>query len=216
MTAQRRMLDGDVDFTMMYLAHDAFARDLRRIAAACERGDPFTARTRAGWAMFTEQLHVHHRAEDASLWPSLRARRLQPDEELTLDAMELEHVQLDPQLEHIDAALAEHDADSLTASVQVLSLGLTAHMRHEENDALPLVDRYLGRRGWDEFARAIRKAQGGLRGGAVFLPWALDAATADMQRSVFALLPRPARVLYRRIWEPKYRRANWWDGTGEA
>lgn len=216
MTDQRRTLNSGVDFTFMYVTHDAFARDLRRIAVACERGDTFTPRTRAGWAMFAEQLHIHHTTEDASLWPRLRAQPLQPDEVMVLDAMEMEHVQIDPQLEHIESAFADCDADSLLAGVQVLSLGLAAHMRHEENDALPLVDRYLGTKGWNEVGRAFRKSQGGLRGATAYLPWVLDGASAEMQRRVFAQLPPPARVLYRRMWQPKYDRTNWWDGAGEA
>ena len=39
MTSEPTPLTGQVDFTMMYVAHDAFARDLHRMAAASERGD---------------------------------------------------------------------------------------------------------------------------------------------------------------------------------
>src|SRR5262249_9471716 len=152
-----KILNGSVDFTMMYVAHDALARDLRRIVTACERDESFTPHTHDGWAMFAKQLHIHHTTEDTSLWPRLRAQPLEPDEALILDAMEMEHAQLDPQLENVEHAFADRDANSLIATVQVLSLGLAAHMRHEENHALPLVDSYLGRQGWHEFGREIRK-----------------------------------------------------------
>lgn len=215
MTEERRAVQGTVDFTMMYVAHDAFARDLRRIAIDCERGRAFAGPAETGWAMFAKQLHVHHTAEDTSLWPRLRAQPLEPDQVLVLDAMEMEHAQLDPQLQHVANAFADRDASALLVSVQVLTLGLTAHMRHEEADALPLVDRYLGPVGWDEFGREIRRTQGGLRGGAAYLPWVLDGATADLQQRVLALLPPPARVLYRRVWAPKYRRTSWWEGGAD-
>jgi Hemerythrin HHE cation binding domain len=211
MTEERKILDGTVDFTMMYAAHDAFSRDLSRIADACLNGDAFTARTKAGWDMFAKQLHIHHTAEDTSLWPRLRAQPLQPNEVRVLDAMEMEHAELDPQLEDVEQAFTDRDAADFITAVQTLRIGLAAHMRHEENAALPLVERYLGPTGWDEFGRAIRKTQG-LRAGATYLPWVLDDASPAMQSKVLALLPPPVRVLYRRVWEPRYRRTGWWAG----
>ena len=86
-------------------------------------------------------------------------------------------------------------------------------MRREENEALPLIETYLGTSGWDSFGREIRKTQGGLRGGAEYLPWVLDGASPSMQANVLALLPPPARILYRRVWAPKYRRTAPWDGV---
>jgi hypothetical protein len=35
-----------------------------------------------------------------------------------------------------------------------------------------------------------------------YLPWVLNGASADMRTKVLGLLPPPARVLYRRVWEP--------------
>ena len=213
MTGERTPLNGKVDFTMMYVAHDAFTRDVHRMAVASERGLAWTPETQAGWAMFTKQLHVHHTTEDTSLWPQLRAQPLRPDEVAVLDQMETEHAQIDPELERVDRALAEHDAKRLVDSVHTLAAGLTAHMRHEENEALPLIDTHLGPSGWDAFGREIRKTQGGLRGGATYLPWVLDGASPSTQADVLALLPPPARILYRRVWTPKYQRAAHWRGV---
>lgn len=212
MTGARVPLGGTVDFSTMYVAHDAFSRDLRRLASACEGGRAFGTRTRAGWAMFTKQLHIHHTAEDLSLWPRLRAQPLGPDEVQVLDAMETEHAQIDPQLERVDAAFADCDAEAITAGIHALTDGLTAHMRHEEDNALPLVEARLGRAGWDAFGRDVRKTQG-LRGGVKYLPWALDGATDSMTDHVLGLLPAPARFVYRRVLAPRYRRGAWWDGT---
>jgi hypothetical protein len=214
MTEQRRAVNGSVDFTMMYVAHDAFTRDLGRVAAACARGAAFAERTRAGWSMFAKQLHVHHRVEDAALWPRLRAEPLRPDEVLVLDAMEMEHAEIDPLLERVENAFADCNAAELITGVQALREALGAHLRHEEDDALPLVESYLGPDGWADFGREIARTLGGLRGGAAYLPWVLDGAPAAMQRRVLAVLPAPARVLYRRIWAPRYRRTAWWDAAG--
>jgi hypothetical protein len=55
----------DVDVTMMYAAaHAAFTRDLRRLAAASERGTAATSAALGGWAMLTKQPKIHHTAED--------------------------------------------------------------------------------------------------------------------------------------------------------
>jgi hemerythrin-like domain-containing protein len=156
--------------------------------------------------MFTKQLHIHHTAEDTSLWPRLRAQAVRPHEVHILDAMEMEHAQIDPELERVDQALADHDAERVVAAVQALAVGLNVHMRHEENEALPLIETHLGPSGWDAFGREIRKTQGGIRGGATYLPWVLDGASPEMQAKVLALLPPPARILYRRVWAPKYSR----------
>jgi hypothetical protein len=53
----------------------------------------------------------------------------------------------------------------------------------------------------------VRKAAGGIRGGAEYLPWVLDDASAEMTAKVLGLLPPPARLLYRRVWQPRYARA---------
>jgi hemerythrin-like domain-containing protein len=207
---KRTPLAGYVDFTMMYVAHDAFARDLRRMTDSCQRGQALTPGTLAGWAMFTKQLHIHHTAEDISLWPKLRAAVAEPEEVAILDAMEAEHAQLDPQLERIDGLLAAQDEEGLVDGVRTLAEGLAAHMQHEETEALPLIESYLGSEGWAAFGRDIRKTQG-ISGGAEYLPWVLDEAPDRTKTKVLRLLPPPVRLLYRRIWEPQYRRNAAWD-----
>jgi pimeloyl-ACP methyl ester carboxylesterase len=137
---ERTPLNGEVDFTMMYIAHDAFARDLHGMTTASEHGQAFTPETLAGWAIFTHQLHVHHTAEDTSLWPRLRAKAVQPDEVAVLDAMEMEHAQIDPRLEYVEDALAANDAAWLADEVNALTTVLITHMRHEEDAALPLAE----------------------------------------------------------------------------
>lgn len=208
---ERNPLNGDVDFTMMYVAHDAFTRDLRRLASASEQGHAQTPEALAAWAMFTKQLHVHHTVEDTSLWPKLRAAVSAPDEVAVLDAMEMEHAEIDPHLEQVDDALTSNDPVSLIDSVHTLAAGLTAHMRHEEEEALPLIEKYLGSAGWAAFGQGIRKTQGGLRGGAEYLPWVLDDAPDATKAKVLGLLPVPARYLYRLVWAPKYNRTTRWD-----
>ena len=197
---------GEVDFTMMYIAHDAFNRDLVRLLVAARAGQGFSPAALATWQLFSRQLHTHHTAEDTALWPRLRAAVEDEQERSLLDAMEAEHGELDPRLERIDATLAVRFTDGLVTELEGLAHGLAAHMRHEEDAALPLVERRIGAAGWNAFGKEIRDQNGGIKGGALYLPWVLDGATDDVKRRVLKLLPPPARLLYRG-WERKYRNA---------
>jgi hypothetical protein len=202
----RHPLEGKVDFTFMYAAHDAFHRDLRRLTAAVEAGQIADPAVRTGWATFKNQLHVHHTAEDTSLWPPLRQKVTRPEDVAVLDAMQAEHARIDPLLSEVDASLA---ASGRVGNAEVLAETLAAHMKHEEDQALPLVEAHLGPAGWAAFRKATGKIQG-LRGGAEFFPWMLDGAPADTSKRVLGMLPPPARLLYRAVWRPGYARTPRW------
>jgi iron-sulfur cluster repair protein YtfE (RIC family) len=208
-THRSRPLPGTVDFTFMYAAHDAFHRDLRRLAAAVEAGRTAEPAVRAGWATFKNQLHVHHTAEDDFLWPPLRAKVTQPGDVAVLDAMEAEHARIDPLLSLVDDSLATAGLTGLAENANTLTAGLAAHMEHEEDHALPLVEAYLGPDGWAAFRKAAGKSQG-LRGGAELFPWMLDGAPAATSTAVLGILPPPARLLYRAVWRPGYARTPRW------
>jgi hypothetical protein len=199
----RAVPSGQVDFTMMYAAHDAFTRDLGRLVAAGDR--PWAESTAVIWEMFVRQLHVHHAAEDTALWPPLRAAVSRTEDTATLDAMEAEHGYLEPGIAAIEAARARGDWAQVATGIARLSGGLQAHMRHEETAALPLVEKHLGASGWARFGGYIRKTQG-LRAAAVYFPWLLDDAPEPTRGAVLAVLPPPVRLLYRRVWAPRYRR----------
>ena len=103
---------GDADLTIMIAAHDAFRRDLTRLARAAATADlTGPARRRsiaAGWDLFKRELHMHHTAEDEIIWPALRPRLAHSEAALSvLDAMEEEHERIDPLLAAVDAAFAQ-------------------------------------------------------------------------------------------------------------
>ncbi len=202
---RRQSLTGRVDFTMMYVAHDAFNRDLERLIGASRAGGGLTPSAIATWRSFSNQLHTHHNAEDTALWPRLYAAVTDPDEIQILTDMEAEHDSLDPRLAQIDAAIESCNATALDAELKALAKGLSQHMIHEEQAALPLLERRTGKAGWETFSKEIRDQQGGLKGAAEYLPWVLDGATDETKAEVLNLLPAPARLLYRGVWEKKYR-----------
>jgi iron-sulfur cluster repair protein YtfE (RIC family) len=203
---RRALLRGSVDFTMMYVAHDAFNRDVARLIEAAERGRGFAPAAVTTWRSFSRQLHTHHTAEDAALWPRLY-EVVTADEAGILMNMEAEHAAIDPRLERIDAAIADWHGAGLLAELQALGTELSEHMKHEEETALPLLERRLGTAGWETFTTEIRQRVGGIKGAAQYLPWVLDGAAPAARRKVLKALPPPARVLFRAIWEPRYHRS---------
>ena len=64
---------GEADLTIMIAAHDAFRRDLTRLAraaAAADLSDPARRQSvAAGWDLFKRELHLHHTAEDEIISP---------------------------------------------------------------------------------------------------------------------------------------------------
>jgi iron-sulfur cluster repair protein YtfE (RIC family) len=204
--------EATVDFTLMYAAHDAFRRDLQCLIAAVEADQTAAPAVRTGWATFKNQMHVHHTAEDAWLWPPLRQRVTRPEEAAVLDAMEAEHARIEPLLSQVDALITSSRNAGLTEAAHALAQLLAAHMRHEEDQALPLVEAHLGTTGWAAFRKATGKSQG-LSGGAEFFPWMLDGASATVSKQVLSLLPPPARLLCRAVWLPRYARTARWNAA---
>lgn len=202
---RRTTLRGDVDFTMMYVAHDAFCRDLDRLLAAAAADRVLTPPARATWTQFADMLHAHHTAEDIALWPPLSARVSEASDLATLTAMEAEHAELDPLVEQITAALADGRADDIERTLPLLDACLRAHMRHEEDAALPLLERTLGQPGWDAFGQQMR-SQIGLNELPTMLPWLLESADPAAAQRVLATMPAPVRLLYRARWSARFRR----------
>ena len=198
-----------IDFTMMYVTHDAFRRDLGRFTAASAAGTAHAPGVRAGWENFKAQLLLHHSVEDTHLWPRVRrATAGRPAGLALLDEMEAEHAQIDPLLAAVDDALAGA-ASNLAGHVAELASALEWHLRHEEEAALPLIQSVCTPADWRAFAGAMRRRQG-IKGAAIYVPWILDGSAPDGQRRFLAALPAPVRVISRLLWEPRYRRQGLW------
>jgi iron-sulfur cluster repair protein YtfE (RIC family) len=194
----------------MYVFHEAFRRDLSRLSTAMDAhrtGDPAV---RAGWDTFKKQLHVHHSAEDSSLWPALRAEVERADDVAVIDQMEAEHVQLDPLVGRVQVCFDDLKTPGGAERVEELSAQLISHMEHEERQSLPLIETYLGPAGWKAFRGEMRRTYG-IKGGAELFPWLLDGATATTTTKVLRTLPPPARILYRIAWRPRYARTARWE-----
>jgi iron-sulfur cluster repair protein YtfE (RIC family) len=203
-------------FTIVYLIHDAFRRDLARLstAVASAAGDAGRAQQlQRHWEFVSEQLHHHHRIEDESLWPLVRSKLVhQPDDRQVLDEMEGQHLALDPTLRAVDegfAVLSDEPnaarAAELAARIDDLGLALGQHLDAEERSCFPIVDWALTIEEFRSFGKAAAKAAG-LRASARLFPWIFDQAYPADRQTVLAVPPRPVQVLCRLVWEPRYRR----------
>jgi len=201
---------GDVDLGIMIAAHNAFRRDLVKLAKTASRrnlGDPVQRLAISnGWGAFKRQLLQHHQAEDACLWPPLRARMAGSAAAMsTLDEMEEEHGLIDPLLAAVDHALANRQvADShLSDVIDELTTQLTRHLTHEERDTLPLIGTTLTIGEWAGVLTSIR-ARGSAADAIEMVPWMLDEIPAAAVPALLRSFPPAVGQLYYEEWKPRY------------
>jgi hemerythrin-like domain-containing protein len=208
--------DFKLDMTMMFTMHDALRRELTHLVRITERTDDDPRqilRSAVGWEMFKKYLHVHHTAEDEKLWPVMQAALAgRPDDLTLLDAMEAEHAAIDPLLESIDAALTDRETgpQQLGVLIDRLRTGLTGHLRHEETDALPLIDSTVTEQQWQAFGgqHSQRIGDDARR----YLPWVLDNASPQRAALILDRMPAPVQAAYRDEWLPEFSQLRRWDG----
>jgi iron-sulfur cluster repair protein YtfE (RIC family) len=212
------MRDDTIDFTLMYAMHHALRRDLEHIAKATVRTDDEPRRilaAAAGWELFKKVLHIHHTAEDEALWPPLReALENRSDDLAVVDAMEDEHARIDPLLDAVDAALADRETgpERLAGLADELAVKLNAHLTHEEDVTLPLIERTLTPAQLLHFG-GVHAAKGGADG-PVLTAWMLEGADDETLAATLAILPEPVRAAYRDEWRPAYVARDWWGTRG--
>ncbi|HLK73899.1 MAG TPA: hemerythrin domain-containing protein [Streptosporangiaceae bacterium] len=203
---------GDADLTIMLAAHDAFRRDLTRLARTASAAHNPARRdsVQAGWELFKRQLLMHHTTEDELIWPALRARLDHSAAALSvLDAMEAEHELIDPLLAAVDAEFGRDGEDRVADVIDALTSSLTGHLRHEERDGLPLIGVALSAAEWRGLGRKMG-TKNGMAAGAEMFAWILDGTDRDHSKATLAQLPPPLRVLYRTVWKPRFERTPRW------
>ncbi|WP_245679328.1 hemerythrin domain-containing protein [Actinomadura hibisca] len=206
-----------LDMTPMYAMHDALRRELEHLAKVTARldDDPRAVlRTAVGWELFTTSLRVHHTAEDDALWPALRVTLAgRPDDLAMLEAMEAEHAAVEEVIEAIDAALSDPGAplDRLGDLTDALVTGLAGHLKHEEDQALPLIQAVATPQQWAYFGQVHGQRIG--PDAPRLVPWLLEGATEQTVTTMLAPLPEPARAAYSAQWQPAYAALDRWNAT---
>jgi iron-sulfur cluster repair protein YtfE (RIC family) len=231
---------GDADLTIMIAAHDAFRRDLTRLArsaAAADLADPARRQSvAAGWELFKRELHMHHTAEDEIIWPVLRPRLAHSEAALSvLDAMEEEHERIDPLLAAVDAAFAQHlAATDGVAGVARVAGAADGPVGDDQPGADRLADvidaltstltghlAHEERDGLPLIGVALTAAEwrsagfkiarkNGLSAGGEMFAWILDGAGREDAAATLGQLPPPLRLLYRAVWKPRFAKTPRW------
>lgn len=196
-----------VDFTINANMHSAFKREIARLQRAVETADlhdPFvTGGIQRRYRFFSETLHTHHEAEDTYLWPAAMSQAT-PAEQVVLTAMEAEHEALAAALAELDAAMStlgpDTDIPGLDQSFDRLHRVLVGHCAHEERDAIPVIQQYIGRDDLKGFMQVTRSQQDS----DLVLPWICDGATAEQVRTTWSMLPAFVRAFVKPMTTRKY------------
>ncbi|WP_336212836.1 hemerythrin domain-containing protein [Nonomuraea sp. LPB2021202275-12-8] len=205
----------NLDMTAMYAMHDALRRELTHMArVTAKTGDEprRILRTAAGWHMFKKSLRIHHTAEDDALWPALRQSLAdQQDDLVLLEVMEAEHAAIEPLMGAIDAALTDPDADRdrLGDLTDALATSLAAHLKHEEDAAIPLIQRTATVQQWAHFGQVHGQRIG--PDAPRLIPWLLEGTDEQTVATMLAPLPEPVRAAYVAQWQPAYACLDHWS-----
>jgi hemerythrin-like domain-containing protein len=210
-----------LDMTMMFAVHDALRRELTQVARITARpqDDPrHILRTAVGWEMFKSFLRVHHTSEDLTVWSVVeQVLAEQPgDDQALLDAMEAEHAAIDPLISAVDAALADRNSGPqvLGDLVAALAAGLRAHLKHEEDEGLALIDATLTPQQWKAFSEDHRARIGG--DARRYLPWLLDGASPPTTEAILGRMPAPLQEAYASEWRKAYVDLDRWSAAQHA
>lgn len=174
-----------IQFTAMEIFHHALRRDILALETDFDRD---------GWGTFRFQLHFHHTSEDLLLWPLVRSKVTDPADVEVLDAMEAEHAAIEPLLAAAEDELAA--GRGRPAQLAEVAAALRTHLTHEEQAALPMMDRLLSQQEWDGFVEGARRLDGELaQNPAVLIPWMVKGAPDELRRRVLANLPPPVLAM---------------------
>lgn len=194
---------GPVDMNHMYVMHHGFRRDLTRFVEAArttpvEDRDTWQALTRR-WELFASLLHHHHSGEDATLWPALESKA-DATGRATLAAMEAEHGEIDPLLAacaagftHLAAGPDDDARRALSVRLVATRERLGAHLRHEETEAIELIQAVMTQQEWLEIDEVFRKEMT-LAQVLQMVPWALSGLPGDVRHELFT---QPGGSAYR-------------------
>lgn len=195
------------DASMNTNLHSAFKREIARLKVGLDATDLANADARSGLAtryqFFSQTLHHHHEGEDTYLWPKVRPKA-DSDEQLILDEMEAEHQDLVGNLDALDkqfAQLAEStDKQSVAAQFDTLLELLATHCSHEEQDGVPIVQKYLT----DDDFKAFMKYNRATPDSWLIFPWVCDGADSTAQSQTWGHLPPPVRIIMKPMMTRKY------------
>jgi hemerythrin-like domain-containing protein len=153
------------DIRLYRVVHETFRRSTTRLIDATARLEPPALEPviRPYWDFYTAILHHHHHTEDVSVFPALIAVRseMRP----TIDRLEDEHVELAPNIDTVNAAVAafvrQPDAarqDALHDALVALRHWFFPHLDLEDEMVLPAIAESIPPKQWDQLDKAALKS----------------------------------------------------------
>jgi hemerythrin-like domain-containing protein len=186
----------------MYLVHDTFRREfglLPAVIRSVEDGDAKQAGVVADhYAVIRAVLYAHHHGEDERAWPMLIARGPQ-EATAVARAMETQHEELDKIVTEVTAGLAswretanQEQGVVIADAAARLSRTLNEHLAEEEEQALPLMEKYITEAEWNQ---GVEKGVGYVTPdqAMLFLGMMMYEGEADAVREVIAHMPPDAQ-----------------------
>jgi hemerythrin-like domain-containing protein len=118
---------------------------------------------RPHWDFYSAILHHHHHTEDVSVFPALVAVR--PEMRSTLDMLEDEHVELAPNIDAVEAAVAAFmkrpdgaGQDAVHEALVALRGWFFPHLDLEDEKVLPAIAEAIPQKQWDRLDKAALKS----------------------------------------------------------
>jgi len=153
------------DIRLYRVVHETFRRSTTRLVDATAKLEPSALEPviRPYWDFYTAILHHHHHTEDVSVFPALVAVR--PGMRSTIDRLEDEHVELAPNIDAVEGAVAAFVKRPDASSQQVVHEALVAlrdwffpHLDLEDEKVLPAIAESIPPKQWDQLDKAALKS----------------------------------------------------------
>jgi hemerythrin-like domain-containing protein len=153
------------DIRLYRVVHETFRRSTTRLVDATANLEPSALEPviRPYWDFFSAILHHHHHTEDVNVFPALVAVR--PEMRSTIDMLEDEHVELVPNIDAVEAAVAAFGKRPDGASQGAVHDALVAlrhwffpHLELEDEKILPAIAESIPPKQWEQLDKAALKS----------------------------------------------------------
>ena len=153
------------DIRLYRVVHEMFRRSTTRLVEATAKLEPsgLGSVIRPHWDFYTAILHHHHHTEDVSVFPALVAVR--PEMRSTIDMLEDEHIELAPNIDAVEAAVAAFMKRPDVATQAGVHEALVAlrdwffpHLDLEDEKVLPAIAESIPPKQWDQLDKAALKS----------------------------------------------------------
>ncbi len=204
---------GPADTAMMGIVHSALRRDLDRTAVVLAADPAAGAAQRQAVAAHIDWmmhfLHSHHSGEDDGLWPLVRS--LDPSAGDLLDQMDADHVRIASKVDALTAAGRQYGVDGSPQTRDTLAQALAAlrevldpHLRREEDEMMPVVEKTLTHGQWEAFNQQFyikpkSKKQLGQEG-----HWLIDSIDPAGYQVVVGNVPPVPRFILLKVFAKPY------------